>query len=487
MQNFDSKLNVQTFDIESLKPPEKLIETESVETILSQYSNKIEANRMENKELVNRGAHPFMAGLYHAYSEHRPFTLSPDMLWLLINQGVSNHINFAAGTENEVFPNLSKQELVVRDDRILLGKPEESPWEEVPSQFTSKIAEVIGASLVDALRADFSTSTTATQVACDITIMDSFKSYFEYTLMACVCGIPTIHLEGTTEDWQKIKHKLKTVETLGLAWWTERLYPIIDELIASSKGDFNKEFWMNMFKIHTEDTYGHPKKIDGWILNFFPYDVDGNKFTIGTISWIFVEQLFKHLPKEIVTVDFKYKLYDLAGNLLKEEPMEFWAGFIGLSQKSDFTLRPEIGWFVTYKEEVKIEQPEEYASVTFYNVETIPEELYVKEHTWGIVKLNFKDEIKFDENLLLVKAEEIILNGKISKDEKEKFQNICNQKDINIVVNEEYLSPDRDSVTGIEIFPKKDPVTGKYFSPQYDLYGVKMKVDPDTGEASKIE
>ena len=31
--------------------------------------------------------------------------------------------------------------------------------------------------------------------------------------------------------------------------------------------------------------------------------------------------------------------------------MEFWAGFIGLSQnKEDYTLKPEIGWAINNKE-----------------------------------------------------------------------------------------------------------------------------------------
>lgn len=31
--------------------------------------------------------------MYQAYADHRPFVLSPDMIWLLISQGFARHIN----------------------------------------------------------------------------------------------------------------------------------------------------------------------------------------------------------------------------------------------------------------------------------------------------------------------------------------------------------------------------------------------------------
>ena len=48
-------------------------------------------------------------------------------------------------------------------------------------------------------------------------------------------------------------------------------------------------------------------------------------------------------------VDVKYQ--EVYGDAVKETPLEFWAGFIGLEQNSKtFALRPQIGWMVRKKD-----------------------------------------------------------------------------------------------------------------------------------------
>ena len=37
--------------------------------------------------------HPLVQAFHNAYNDHRPLCLSPDMIWLLIAQGLANHIN----------------------------------------------------------------------------------------------------------------------------------------------------------------------------------------------------------------------------------------------------------------------------------------------------------------------------------------------------------------------------------------------------------
>ena len=41
-------------------------------------------------------AHPVIAALHRAFTQHHPLCLSPDMVWLLLCQGVAHHINLHA-------------------------------------------------------------------------------------------------------------------------------------------------------------------------------------------------------------------------------------------------------------------------------------------------------------------------------------------------------------------------------------------------------
>ena len=65
--------------------------------------------------------------------------------------------------------------------------------------------------------------------------MSAFKEYFSYKLRMLACGISSISLEGSLEDWEKIKYKLEYLSTKGLEWWTKHLIPIIDNIILTKK------------------------------------------------------------------------------------------------------------------------------------------------------------------------------------------------------------------------------------------------------------
>jgi hypothetical protein len=97
--------------------------------------------------------------------------------------------------------------------------------------------------------------------------MDTYQRYFDYT-MHCVCGIPNITLQGTPDDWQRMRDRIEVLATYDLGWWTSRLASILDQFVATAKGDPDSSFWQAIYK---------PKKVyvthmaTGWIADLFPY------------------------------------------------------------------------------------------------------------------------------------------------------------------------------------------------------------------------
>src|ERR1700748_1749334 len=129
-----------TFKVEDLKPPDHTLKVESYQTILedlirldngvSRYPlnrphtdprfNIIAKSKITDS-LVTRGYHSFFEGMYAAYADHRPFTLSPDMMWLLISQGFANHVNNNSEELRILFVDFDgKTTLLVRNDKIRL-------------------------------------------------------------------------------------------------------------------------------------------------------------------------------------------------------------------------------------------------------------------------------------------------------------------------------------------------------------------------------
>lgn len=428
--------NGTTFQVEELSKPEKLLRMNSYDAIyekllssdlkLSPYEIKkkninIPLNIITKSEapdsLVTYEYNSFFYGMYQAYADHRPFILSPDMIWLLISQGFARHINANPEAMRSSLVNFSgKQTLIVKTDKGL-NDPTLS-WEEIFPQFTGQIKKYADKNLVELLTCDFSTTTSIEKVASEITIMEAMKPYFEFIVMYIACGIPEITLEGTTEDWQKVLNKAKELKKYGLEWWIPELEPLLAQFVNASKGEIDKDFWRNMFKYHSQKEYGAPKIIDGWIVKFFPYDKDGKRNNLKELKG------GDNLPEEIVKVDLKFQeVYD-DGSVV-ETPLELWSGFIGLKQNSDnFALRPQIGWMIRKKDvenkglmsKLSMDsQSEGLAGGISIRVKEFPSILLDFKEIKSL-EIQFIDNIDIPDKLSKVKIGTLRLSGKITEE-----------------------------------------------------------------------
>lgn len=251
-----------TFKVEKLSKPEKALSTESAKQIYENliredaggddmpadakidYHFDIIAQSKMDTPLVNFGYNSFFRGMHRAYVEHRPFVISPDMIWLLISQGFAQHVNANAERLRGRFVNFDgKVSLVVATNTITLNNPD-APWSDVFPDLMKQIGEHTGGELIKTLTADFSTTTPTEAIASQITIMEATKSYFEYVVLSAMCGIPEITLKGTPEDWQRVLDKTKRLADYDLAWWTSELEPILQEFVKASRGEIDRKFWV---------------------------------------------------------------------------------------------------------------------------------------------------------------------------------------------------------------------------------------------------
>jgi len=148
--------------------------------------------------------HSFIATLLAAFNDHRPLSISPDHIWLLISQGFANHVNENAEQLRKQlvdFDGTTEIKVTVSDKFHSSTKP--SKWEDVLQKFCAELESNIGAELHNNVVSKFSTTGPVEKCAFQISLMEAMSPYFSYKLMT-ICGIPQITLEGTTEDWQSI-------------------------------------------------------------------------------------------------------------------------------------------------------------------------------------------------------------------------------------------------------------------------------------------
>jgi hypothetical protein len=369
-----------TFFVDTVAPAEKPIWTESLADSLNRrFQRKILALPEQEKPVTNATidslkqkvragfdvvragsrCHPLIDAVHLAFSQHRPLTLSPDAIWLVIAQGFGHHVaENSEALRHRLVRHQGRRELVtsVYDDLSLAS------FESAIAAFSSQIREATDPVLYETLVCDFSTTTPAIRTASEVALMDCFSSYFDYS-MRCVCGIPKITIEGSLDDWQRIRARVEVIETYGLGWWVSRLRSILDEFVLAASGHPTREFWKAIYK--PEKAYGGDVAT-GWIADLFPYLGDapdrrrnlvfehdrddwalpvdkGVKTSSSPLSPFNVKGVSPaSFPSGLSSVPIKVK-FTTGGSA----DVDLVAGFFAVEQNpSNLALSPVIGWSV---------------------------------------------------------------------------------------------------------------------------------------------
>lgn len=353
------------------------------------------------------GDTPLFRMFLEAYADHRPIVLTPDTVWLIICQGFSHYVN----DNSEELRDL----IVSHDGKVSLAvqsaadlNSQNADWETLLDGFCKQIGKATKGNLAKNIKADFSTSGKTEKLASEITLMDVVSSYFEYISFYVMCGIPSVTLEGTPRDWQRLLKKTKTLEKYGLGWWVEDLRPILKEFVRASKGKPDYDFWKCMIRLHQADEYyepdscgeeNEPTVLDGWFLKFFPFD-DGGR----TPETIFGDH--DMLPEQ-VSVPFRYQVIGADGEVVSDTPLQLIAGFVGVEEDPvTYAMKPKIGWMVATvtEEESDLHEKAEDGWIEL-RVSEVPEALKGVKHiqrlmlefTGPLVLPAWMDDITIDE------------------------------------------------------------------------------------------
>ena len=320
---------------------------------------QIESCSRYHGRLLGRVAyHPVVAAFHRAFMKHHPLCLAPDTIWLMIIQGVANHINVHAEELRPKFvAHEGKVRIEVQRDDFVKGSPE-NPWSEVFDQFSAQIRDHVGPK-IDLFLPAFSTTGKVERAAAEVVLFDAMQYYFDYQV-GTMCGIPAITLEGKHEDWQALVERVQGFREFGLESWIDVLSPILDQFALASQGDVDQAFWRSIYKFKS---ISGGAVINGWITAFFPYkkdqstgraihpsmvllgndqeDLDTMLYPGEVTGWGMPGFSASSFPSGLSKAPFRWNYLDRCFD------MEFLGGFVGVAQDQEtLTLRPEIGWAV---------------------------------------------------------------------------------------------------------------------------------------------
>ena len=287
-------------------------------------------------------------GLILAYKNHYPITVTPDMIWILILQGFSRFMEKYENLVRERFVNFTgKKDLKVERLQFSPYTATKEVWDGIMKEFVEKIGKNVGQETIDNLECNFTTTSPAALVTSQVSIMSAMKQYFTYRVLMAGCGISSITLEGSLQDWEKIKSKLEFLSTKALKWWTKHLIPIIDNIIETkkyynSKGKLSKElieFWKGMIRLKGKGDLYDPHMVNGWIVKFIP--------NLSNESPEVYEEIYETMvPDQIISCPMELTWLILQGKKV-DYSCSLFSGFYGMVQdKETFNVRPVIGYAI---------------------------------------------------------------------------------------------------------------------------------------------
>ena len=359
------------------------------------------------------------------YAEHRPIVISPDMIWLVINQQLAKHIaNNAEKFRSLIVSHEGKLEITIESDTDILT--ENTDWSKILEGFYSQIDSKTLDSIAKDFVADFSTTGADERIASVVTLMKGVESYFKYTVHHLICGIPSVTLTGTPEDWKKLLKKCDILKKFGLSTWYQWINPILTEFIRAAEGHPHLAFWKNTVQSGRDEDFSlgggcipDSHVVDGWCVALFLYDEDDEILSFT--------KAYKDasMANEITRVNFNYEREYPDGN--KETfPMELWSGMVGVSEdKKTYALTPQIGWFVRKSDEQaesidRLRQANEQNALNL-EVDEVPAELNSLE-TIKRLTLQFRGEVSIPDWLLTKNIQYLEIQGKVSDNERERLE-----------------------------------------------------------------
>ncbi|TBU60399.1 hypothetical protein BD310DRAFT_815389, partial [Dichomitus squalens] len=143
----------------------------------------------------------FVEAVLTAYKRHHHLVIRPDDAWISILSQLNFYVNAHAEELRSHFVAHGAKKLLTVP---AVGTRYTVNFGSLARQMTLHIQNsVVDSTLVDWILPDFTTTTVKDKTICAVLLMSSLESYFNYEIM-CICGIPSVTLEGERADWQKL-------------------------------------------------------------------------------------------------------------------------------------------------------------------------------------------------------------------------------------------------------------------------------------------
>ena len=211
-----------------------------------------------------------------AYNKHHDLVWRPDDVWQAILTQFSLYVTHNSEKLCDGFVNFKgKRQLEIKAFGTLFTVDFGNLARRmVDEQIVKNIKDP---SIADWLIPKFTTTTENDRIVASISMMATLQSYFDYKI--CLeCGLPSITLLGTVDDWKLLRSKVDRLLEFDtkdglMKKWLELLTVVLDEFVDTKCGVDNMEFWDRI--CHYKGGGSGPTYLSGWITTFAVFNKDG--------------------------------------------------------------------------------------------------------------------------------------------------------------------------------------------------------------------
>jgi len=206
----------------------------------------------------------FLEYLEVCYSNHYGYVISPEIIWHMILAESAEHIKEFSDQYAHLFtdtPDSKKEITVMNDGSDVLNL----------NAIITELLELIPSD-VSAFLPEFSTDTLESRFAHSAAFCDAMSPYYNYSML--LCGFPSVTVNGTVDDWHRVKtcfievmNKLTVIDSESL--YVTGVIRILDNIIDSyDNPDEHTDFYNNILFLKPCGS-GHQVEVSGWISGLF--------------------------------------------------------------------------------------------------------------------------------------------------------------------------------------------------------------------------
>jgi len=218
---------------------------------------------------IERQMNCFLRATVIAFSHHLPLRLKPDHVMQAILSGFNTWVNEMGGKDKLAAKKLvdpEKKKIVVDID-----PSSDEGWDAAMDLLGRELEKTItNPDLVKILKASYTTTTPAVMRVKNLTVASIMKEFIDISFQT-LCGIPYVTLEGSPQDWEKLKAVTNALLSLAdgeLNWWLTPLNHALSVMIQTANGENTETKWIDFLNHRGGSGF---RGCNGWINAFFPF------------------------------------------------------------------------------------------------------------------------------------------------------------------------------------------------------------------------